>query len=79
MLLSILTDLRVDASQAMMIGDSEHDMRMARNAGVSAVAVTHGAHDADTLLQYEPLWCLDDITEISNVLDHTCPTQELVV
>ena len=72
MLLSILDDFNVAPQHAMMIGDSEHDMRMARNAGVDAIAVTHGAHDAATLQGFEPLLLLDDIRALSGVLSHTC-------
>lgn len=74
MLLSIMRETGFAAEQTLMIGDSEHDMRMAANAGVGAVAVPHGAHDAEVLLQHQPLMCLQHIAEISDVLSHNCLT-----
>ncbi len=50
--------------RALVIGDTEHDMRMACNAGVARVAATYGVHDCDRLRPYRPLVCLDDITEL---------------
>ncbi len=71
MLLGVLSDVGINAQQALMIGDSEHDMLMAKNAGVEAIAVTHGVHKAEVLLKHKPLACLDQITELSNFLTLT--------
>jgi phosphoglycolate phosphatase len=70
MLLGILADVGASAGQALMIGDSEHDLLMAENAGVDAIAVTHGVHQADVLLKHQPLACFDRITELSGFLTH---------
>ena len=32
-----------------MIGDTTHDLELARNAGASALAVAYGAHESDGL------------------------------
>ena len=47
-----------------MVGDSEHDVQMAKNAKVNSAGVTHGVHSLETLLQFDPLYCLDDITRL---------------
>jgi phosphoglycolate phosphatase len=60
MLQWLMQELGVGAERTLMIGDTTHDMQMARNAGVSRVAVAHGAHEACELLTYEPLACLND-------------------
>lgn len=70
MLLGILNDTRMSAEQALMIGDTGHDLAMAKNAGIDAVAVTHGAHTADRLMLHKPLLCLDRIADLSNFLSH---------
>jgi len=70
MLLEILNELDTPAAQALMIGDSEHDLMMANNAQVSAIAVSHGVQQADVLLTHKPLICLDRITDLSNFLSH---------
>ncbi|MEC9434997.1 MAG: HAD-IA family hydrolase [Pseudomonadota bacterium] len=45
MLLRALEETGADAAHAVMIGDTEYDMEMARNAGFRALAVTWGYHD----------------------------------
>ena len=73
MLNSILDELGTDAKNALMIGDSEHDMLMAGNAGVDAIGVTHGVEDAASLMMHRPLTCLDDITDLYAFLSHNKP------
>jgi len=70
MLNSILHELDTHAQDAVMIGDSEHDMLMAGSAGVDAIGVTHGVEDAESLKTHHPLTCLDDITDLYEFLSH---------
>ncbi|MEZ5676487.1 MAG: HAD-IA family hydrolase [Thalassovita sp.] len=49
MLLAALAETGVDADQAVMIGDTEFDMSMARAAGMRAIGVSWGYHTADRL------------------------------
>ena len=70
MLNSILHELGTLAKDAVMIGDSTHDMLMAGNAGVHAIGVTHGVEDAVSLMTHNPLTCLDDITDLYEFLSH---------
>ena len=65
MLLGIIDDTQTNAKQALMIGDSEHDLMMANNANVDSIAVTHGAHTADRLMQHKPLICLDRVADLT--------------
>src|ERR1700757_2788873 len=44
MLLALMERVGVEAAQTLMIGDTTHDLELARNAGVSALAVSYGAH-----------------------------------
>lgn len=60
MLLEIMDELGVVPERALMVGDTTHDLQMARNAGVDAVGMTHGAHPKDQLRALEPLALLDD-------------------
>jgi phosphoglycolate phosphatase len=49
-MLFMLMDLTgVQPRRALMVGDTTHDLELAANAGVDAVAVSYGAHDADLL------------------------------
>ena len=70
MLHEILHELNFSATQALMIGDSEHDLKMANNANMQSIGVTHGVHDAITLEKHKPLVCLDNITDLSSYLTH---------
>ena len=70
MLHKILDEFNVKTEDAIMIGDSIHDMKMAQNAGMDSIAVTHGVHTADELSQYKPLTCLNKITDLSDFLHH---------
>jgi phosphoglycolate phosphatase len=45
----ILDRYAFPAERAVMVGDTTHDMTMARAAGMRAVAVTYGVHDRDAL------------------------------
>jgi phosphoglycolate phosphatase len=64
MLHRILEKLHVAPERALMIGDTTHDMAMARAAGMQRLAVRHGAHEERELLDYEPLACLADCGEL---------------
>lgn len=64
MLLALLRELESDAGSALMIGDTSHDLLMAINAGVDAVAVASGAHSAESLRLLSPRACLPNVAEL---------------
>jgi phosphoglycolate phosphatase len=64
MLLEIMEQLDVATDETLMIGDTEYDLQMARNAGVGSIGVSYGVHDDARLLQLEPLALLHDIAEL---------------
>ena len=49
MLLMLLDVTGVDPGRALMVGDTTHDLELAANAGVDAIAVSYGAHPEDLL------------------------------
>ena len=64
MLLMLLELTGVDPARAVMVGDTTHDLELAANAGVDAVAVTYGAHPA-ALLQTRPAVArCDDVAQL---------------
>jgi len=73
MLHEILGELNFSADEALMIGDSKHDLEMANNANMQCIGVTHGVHGADTLKKHNPLICLSHISELSDYLNHNQP------
>ncbi len=63
MLLWLMQELAVAPARTLMVGDTTHDLQMARSAGVSAVAATYGAHSRDMLEEHEPVACLASFKE----------------
>ncbi len=59
MLEELLKEFDVSASDAVMIGDTEYDMEMAKRIGMPRIAVSYGAHSIERLHGYEPALCLD--------------------
>jgi phosphoglycolate phosphatase len=49
MILACLAEAGIDASRALMVGDTSYDMDMARAAGVRTVGVSWGYHSPDRL------------------------------
>ena len=64
MLLELMGELGVARDRTLMIGDTTHDMGMARAAGVARLAATYGAHAKEALLEYEPLACVGNFDEL---------------
>jgi len=64
MLLELMNELRLQASEMLMIGDTSHDLGMAASAGVEAVAVTYGAHPEESLLAFAPRACVASVLEL---------------
>jgi phosphoglycolate phosphatase len=64
MLLELLRELEIDRQSGLMIGDTSHDLQMARSAGVDAVAVSYGAHPGETLHMLAPRACVASIEEL---------------
>jgi phosphoglycolate phosphatase len=68
MLQWLMKTLAVERERTLMIGDTSHDMAMARAAGVPRLGIAHGAHEASELLAYEPLACVQDCRELRDWL-----------
>ncbi len=64
MLLDILDQTGVEASEAVMVGDTVFDLQMANEAGVYALAVTYGMHDVAQLHAHDPLACVNSFPEV---------------
>jgi phosphoglycolate phosphatase len=55
MLLHLMQQVGVGPEDTLMVGDTTHDLELARNAGVAAVAVSYGAHEAAGFAPFGPL------------------------
>jgi phosphoglycolate phosphatase len=65
MLLALMDRCGVVPEETLMIGDTTHDLELARNAGASAVAVTYGAHSPAGLAGMSQLATLASIGELA--------------
>ncbi|MET0355400.1 MAG: HAD-IA family hydrolase [Cellvibrio sp.] len=64
MLEELLAHFNVKAENAVMIGDTEYDMEMAKCINMPRIAVSYGAHHIDRLHPYEPELCLDQFDQL---------------
>ncbi|GAB4463863.1 MAG: HAD-IA family hydrolase [Burkholderiaceae bacterium] len=64
MLLELADELAVDVGRTLMIGDTTHDLQMARAARTHAIGVTYGAHPREQLAAFEPLALLGSLEEL---------------
>lgn len=65
MLEELMAAFGVSSEATLMIGDTTHDLQMAKNAGAQGVGVTYGAHPRSALEAEAPLFCADDVAELS--------------
>ncbi|WP_111640825.1 HAD-IIIA family hydrolase [Marinimicrobium alkaliphilum] len=65
MLEELLAHFGRPAGEAVMVGDTEYDMDMARRVAMPRIAVSYGAHHIDRLRPYEPALCMDVFAELA--------------
>ncbi|MCP2041540.1 phosphoglycolate phosphatase [Neisseria sp. HSC-16F19] len=70
MVLSLCEELGVRPADALVIGDTTHDLNMAYNARSPAVALTTGAHSAAELQQAPHAAMLGGLRELAQWLGH---------
>lgn len=68
MLNQLLDYAGIEPREAVMIGDTEYDLLMARNAGTDAIGVCYGVHEPQRLRNLEPLACLEQIADLPGFL-----------
>ncbi|MEW6514736.1 MAG: HAD-IA family hydrolase [Pseudomonadota bacterium] len=64
MIEELMAEFAVPPAQTLMIGDTTHDLLMAHNAGVDAVAVSYGAHTRDGLAEVNYRYCADSVADL---------------
>jgi len=56
--------------EAVMVGDTTHDLHAAEAAGIASIAVTYGVQSTEALLKAHPTWCADTFGQVvSHILD----------
>ena len=74
--LLVLGELGVQAADAVVVGDSTHDLLMARGAGVRSLAVTYGAMDEAALRSADPTWVAHSFAEVMRILEDLATVRE---
>jgi len=64
MLQEILQESGAHPRDAIMVGDTDFDLLMAKSASVQAIGVSYGAHPLDRIMQAEPHRIIDHISEL---------------
>lgn len=64
MLNEILVELAVPVERAVMVGDTEYDLEMARAIGMDRVAVTYGVHTPARLAASQPKWVAHNVEDL---------------
>ena len=68
MLHELMEELDVKPERMLMIGDTTHDLLLARNAGVASVGVSFGAHAHSAFAEFEPLTIAHSMRELHDWL-----------
>ena len=69
MLLELMDEFAVLPERTLMICDTTHDLLMAKNAGVSALAVAYGAHPREVLATEPALNCAENVADLRDWLE----------
>lgn len=64
MLLELMAEFGVAPERTLMIGDTTHDLQLARNAGAASVGVSYGAHDHEDFGPLAPLFVAHSTDEL---------------
>lgn len=71
MLLTLAKRNQIEVNQAILIGDSVHDLKMAQNANMRSVAVTMGANTAEELKAHQPIAIIDELSTLLSLFKLT--------
>lgn len=65
----VLNGLRVGRSEAIVVGDSEMDIKPSKELGIRVVAITTGIRSADYLQGLSPDYLITNLTELEPIVD----------
>lgn len=71
---AVMEKLQVSAEQAVMVGDTTHDLLMAKAAGMRSIAVTYGIHSLEELNSAGPTWLADSFADVLTCVAAAFPT-----
>jgi len=64
MLHELMREFGTEPERTLMIGDTTHDLQMARNAGCASVGVSYGAHEPGGFAVLEPEAVVHSVSEL---------------
>ncbi|MFG6447223.1 HAD family hydrolase [Roseateles sp. BYS180W] len=64
MLFELMREFGAEPERTLMVGDTSHDLSLARNAGCASLAVAWGAHELPALQACEPLAIAHDMAQL---------------
>lgn len=70
MLEGILDFTGSQPTETWMVGDTDFDLLMARNAGTHAIGITHGAHPRERLAAARPDWLIERLAQLHEGQPH---------
>ncbi|MDD2924175.1 HAD-IA family hydrolase [Rhodoferax sp.] len=68
MLRELMAEFDVLPERVLMIGDTTHDLQMARNAGCASVAVSYGAHEREVFDALQPRFVAHSVRQLHDWL-----------
>jgi phosphoglycolate phosphatase len=68
MLNELMREFGADPERTLMVGDTTHDLLLARNAGTPSVAVSFGAHEHEAFAAFGPLHVAHSTRELHDWL-----------
>ena len=68
MVLKTLEEYRLSPCEAVVVGDTSFDIRMAHAAGVKAVGVTYGNGSRESLAEARADWLIDGFSELETIV-----------
>jgi phosphoglycolate phosphatase len=68
MLEELMREFGTEPERTLMIGDTTHDLEMARNAGCASIGVSYGAHEHGSFEAFGPLHVAHTVRELHDWL-----------
>ena len=70
MIEELMIECDVSAREAVMVGDSEHDIEMARAAGISSIGAAYGSHSPDALQRSGPTMTINTLDGLPGAIEY---------
>jgi phosphoglycolate phosphatase len=64
MLQELMAEVGIAPERTLMIGDTTHDLQMAKQAGVASVGVSYGAHEPASFAAFTPMHIAHSVAEL---------------